>query len=260
MALHTAPGSAGIFFARRPSPVRPADVPQPATAAAAVLLVDGDAPSRDAMAAGFRADGYGIVTADSVAAARSLLHGQRVALAVVDECAGGADALALGASIRRDHDIPVLFLGSPAGRTDVVQALDAGIDDFLRHPFGTRELVARGKAVLRRASARPIIPATTAIGRMTLDTSRRELRAADGVLRLTPIECRLLALLVQHAGRVLPHDRLLHLVWGAAHVGDHHMLHVNMCRLRHKLQRLGDTGMALRTVPGTGYALEPVAR
>lgn len=219
-----------------------------------VLVLERDAVMRDLLTHSFRSQGYQVISADSEAAARCALSDRRCCLAVIDEGAA-ANAPNGGAAIRRQYDIPVLVLSSLADETDAVRALDLGADDYLRRPVSTRELVARARAVLRRATApKTVIPAVVQVGRLALDPTRREVRLGERILRLTPIEYRLFSLLAQSGERVVPHDELLHLVWGEMHLGDYHMLHVNICRLRRKLVRLGDAGIAIRTEPGVGYS------
>jgi DNA-binding response OmpR family regulator len=137
--------------------------------------------------------------------------------------------------------------------TDVVRALESGADDYIRKPFGTRELLARVQAVLRRTQAQgQILQPKISVGPLTLDSKSYRASLAGEPLPLTPTEYRLLAYLVQNAGRVLTHDQLLTFVWGPGYEGEHHMLHVTMSRLRRKLARLSGAGM-VRTTPGVGY-------
>jgi DNA-binding response OmpR family regulator len=135
----------------------------------------------------------------------------------------------------------------------VVRALESGADDYMRKPFGTRELLARVQAVLRRTqTADGLLPPTINVGPLTLDSKSYRADIAGEPLPLTPTEYRLLAFLVQNVGRVLTHDQLLQYVWGAGYEGEHHMLHVTMSRLRQKLGRLSESGL-IRTTPGIGY-------
>jgi DNA-binding response OmpR family regulator len=141
--------------------------------------------------------------------------------------------------------------------SDIVRALESGADDYVRKPFGTRELVARIQSVLRRAGAEEAVsPQVIAEGPLRLDQPRRRIEVNGEPMTLTPTEYRLLALLVTNAGRVLAHDELLNRVWGEGYEGEHHMLHVTISRLRQKLARATKLPM-IRTMPGVGYEFAP---
>jgi two-component system KDP operon response regulator KdpE len=139
---------------------------------------------------------------------------------------------------------------------DKVSALDAGADDYLTKPFGTRELLARMRAALRHAQ-----PATAEAASefdfegLHVDLSRREVTLDGREVHLTPIEYRLLALLVQHAGRVLTHAQILKQVWGPAYATQTHYVRVHMAELRKKIERDPARPKLLVTEQGVGYRL-----
>ena len=138
---------------------------------------------------------------------------------------------------------------------DVVRALESGADDYVRKPFGPRELTARVASVLRRAQPESDAQASRIdAGALHLDAQSYRVRVGAESTTLTPTEFRVLAQLAQHAGQVLTHDELLETVWGREYAGEHHMLHVTISRLRQKLARLDD-GTMIRTAPGLGYEL-----
>ena len=159
--------------------------------------------------------------------------------------------------LRLRSDLPVIVLSAHDQEMEKIMALDLGADDFVAKPFGIGELLAR-----MRASLRPRRPART--GRIAQDGLLIDLDAhqvsRDGeVLRLTPKEFDLLAALVGNAGRVMTHRRLLHLVWGPAHVDDVPYLRVFIGQLRQKLERDPARPELILTEPGTGYRWTPPA-
>jgi two-component system KDP operon response regulator KdpE len=138
-----------------------------------------------------------------------------------------------------------------------VEALEAGADDYVTKPFGTAELHARLRAVLRRAAG----PAADAAGRvttgpLTLDAVRHEVRVGDRRVELTPREFEVLRVLLAHPGRLVTRGRLLRAVWGEAYSGEDHYVHVFVSQIRRKLAAADPDG-ALRdlitTEPGVGY-------
>ncbi len=186
---------------------------------------------------------------------------ERPDLVVLDVSMPLPDGFDVCRRIREVSQVPILMLTVRDATIDKVRALDLGADDYLTKPFDHLELLARLRALVRRASnGKPesSIPTFTA-GDLSLDFARHELRVRGEVVRLTAIEYRLLEELVRHAGTTLTHKILLERVWGPECVGDSHYLKVFIGRLRHKLG--DDTGQPryIHTVWGTGYRFDPPA-
>ena len=153
--------------------------------------------------------------------------------------------------------VPIIVLSARTGEIDKIEALDAGADDYLTKPFGVGELLARVRATRRRRGG----PAETAepfrIGDVEVDLVRRVVRKGNAPLHLTPIEFRLLALLINNAGRVLTHRQILREVWGPAHVEHEHYVRVHMGHLRRKVEDDPAQPRYLVTETAVGYRLSP---
>jgi two-component system KDP operon response regulator KdpE len=154
--------------------------------------------------------------------------------------------------------VPVIVLSARAEERDKIAALDAGADDYLTKPFGTGELLARARANLRRWQRRD--ESSTPVyrfGDVEVDLTGRVVRKAGNEIHLTPIEYRLLTVLIANAGRVLTHRHLLREVWGPAHDQDSHYLRVYMGNLRRKLEDDPAQPKHIVTETAVGYRLMP---
>jgi two-component system KDP operon response regulator KdpE len=166
------------------------------------------------------------------------------------------DGVEVVAGLRKWMAQPVIILSARDTERDKVTALDAGADDYLTKPFGTDELLARIRVALRRASRDREQEAVFVSGPIKVDLGRRQVFRNGDDVHLTPIEYRLLALLVQEAGRVLTQRHLLTAVWGPSHVEHSHYLRVYMKALRQKLEDDPARPEMLLTEAGVGYRLK----
>jgi two-component system KDP operon response regulator KdpE len=158
--------------------------------------------------------------------------------------------------LREWSTVPVIVLSARTREQDKIAALDAGADDYLTKPFGAGELLARLRVALRHAASRgaPGEPAFR-VGELAVDLVARRVQLAGVEVHLTPIEYRLLAMLVRHAGLVVTHRQLLRDVWGPAYVEHTHTLRVHMASLRRKIEREPAQPRYLLTELGVGYRL-----
>jgi len=164
------------------------------------------------------------------------------------------DGMTLIREMRTWTEVPVLVLSARAGESDKIAALDAGADDYLTKPFGVGELIARVRVLLRRhARLNPQGTAQVAFGDVQIDLANRLVTRGGEAVHLTPIEYRLLAVLIANRGKVLTHRELLRQVWGPSHSESSHYLRVYMGHLRQKLEGDPAQPVHLLTEVGVGY-------
>ena len=179
-------------------------------------------------------------------------------LVVLDLGLPDGDGVDFIKSLRGWSTVPVIVLSARVEETDKIEALDAGADDYLTKPFGVRELLARVRAAVRRHAQPPGDPAKVArFGDIEVDPVARSVRKRGEPVHLTPVEYRLLTLLLAHAGKVLTQRHILREVWGPSHVEDSHYVRVQMGHLRRKLEDDSAQPRHLLTETAVGYRLVP---
>ncbi len=177
-------------------------------------------------------------------------------LVVLDIMLPGVDGLTICREIRKQSQVPIIMLTARDEVTDKVVGLELGADDYLTKPFHPQELVARAKALVRRARLEPDQPKLIRAGRREVDLERHEVRFGDKRVQLRPKEFDLLALLARHPGRVFQRSELLDLVWGYDFPGYTRTVDVHVQQVREKLAAGGVDDPAIATVWGVGYKLE----
>jgi DNA-binding response OmpR family regulator len=180
-------------------------------------------------------------------------------LVVLDIMLPGADGLEICKEIRKQSQVPIIMLTARDEVTDKVVGLEVGADDYLTKPFHPQELVARAKALLRRARLEPDAPKLIRAGKLEVDLERHEVRHEQAKVQLRPKEFDLLTLLARHPGRVFQRSELLDLVWGYDFPGYTRTVDVHVQQLREKLAAAGVTEPSIETVWGVGYRLELAA-
>jgi two-component system KDP operon response regulator KdpE len=179
-------------------------------------------------------------------------------LVVLDLGLPDMDGVDVVTGLRGWTSTPILVLSAREGSGDKVAALDAGADDYVTKPFGTDELLARLRAVLRRAGEHGA-PSRVELGDLTIDLDDRTVSRAGTAIHLTPIEFDLLRVLAQHHGRLVTQRQLLQDVWGPQYVEETHYLRVHIAHIRAKVEPDPSRPRFLITEPGVGYRLRDSA-
>lgn len=220
-----------------------------------VLIIEDDSQTRRLLKASLGGRGWGICEAETGAQGLVIAKGNLPGLAIIDLGLPDMDGVSVVRNIRLISDLPILILSARSQERDKIEALDAGADDYLTKPFSTGELDARLRALLRRSAKATAKEEIFTLGPLKIDLLRRKVFKADIEVKLTPIEYRLLALLVRQAGLVVTHRQILKEVWGPEHIHDSHYLRIYMGQLRHKLESDPARPRYLVTELGVGYRL-----
>ena len=225
-----------------------------------ILIVDDDPPTVKWTSFLLRDEGYEVITADNGRAALELVERESPDLVILDVMMPQIDGLEACRRIRQTMDVPIIMLSAKGETADKVTGLGMGADDYLAKPFEPAELLARVKAVLRRTEAFSAFDdsqSRVAVGEIRLDpVGNKVFLPGDKTVELTPIEFRLLHVLMRNAGRVLSHDYLLSSAWGYEYEGYSNQIAVYIRRLRTKLEDDPSNPKYLITVRGMGYRFE----
>jgi two-component system KDP operon response regulator KdpE len=216
-----------------------------------VLVVDDERQILRALKVILREAGYDVVEAMSVEEALDRAAVRPPDAAIVDLMLPDGSGVELCRRLREWTTMPILVLSAVGEEEAKVEALEAGADDYVTKPFGTRELVARLGAALRRAGEAPGEPATVVDG-LRIDLNDRVVQRDGEEIHLTPIEFDLLRTLVRHRGRLMTHRALLIEVWGPQYADDTQVLRAHIANLRRKIEPAGERRY-IRTEPGIGY-------
>ena len=218
-----------------------------------VLVADDDADLRELIAFTLTQAGYLVLKAADGAAALRRFTEDSADLVVLDINMPGLSGFQVCEAIRARSRVPVMMLTVRGEEEDLVHALGLGADDYLTKPFSPRTLLARIKALLRRAGMEPAAPLVA--GRVALDLAEHTVRIAHGeAVQLTKLELRLLQMLLANAGHTVSSDRLLVQVWGHRSGGDRQLLKQLVHRLRQKIEADPAAPVLLRTA-AAGYKL-----
>jgi two-component system, OmpR family, KDP operon response regulator KdpE len=235
---------------------REAASPRPAGGGPVVLVIEDEPPIRRFLRPSLASQGYRVVEAETGEDGLIQAATRQPDLVVLDLGLPDLDGIEVIRRLREWASVPIIVLSARGGESDKVAALDAGADDYVAKPFAVGELLARARVALRHsAQGREPGESTYTLRNLRVDLGRRRVWLGDAEVRLTPIEYRLLAILVRHAGKVLTHRQLLQEVWGPGQVEQTHYLRVYMANLRRKLEADPTRPQLLRTEPGVGYRL-----
>jgi len=224
---------------------------------AKILIVEDEATVRDTLALNLRAEEFEIITARDGEEGLQAARDEVPDLIVLDLMLPKLDGLSLCRILRRTSDVPILMLTARGTEMDRIAGLETGADDYVVKPFSLGELVARVRALLRRArNDSPVAATQLQSGDLTLDLLARRTTLSDTPLKLTQKEFELLAELMRNQHAVLSRDLLLTRVWGYDYVGDSHTVDVHIRWLREKIESDPSAPRRITTVRGVGYRFE----
>jgi two-component system, OmpR family, KDP operon response regulator KdpE len=223
-----------------------------------ILVIEDEPQIRRFLRAILPAHGYRVLEAETAhdGLTQAAMHQPDIVL--LDLGLPDLDGLDVTRRLREWATIPIIVLSARGQEADKVAALDAGADDYLTKPFGIQELLARMRVALRhvaRLMQEPDDPVFT-VGELQVDLAHRRVSVATHEIHLTPIEYKLLTVLVRYAGRVVTQRQLLQEVWGPQQTSAMHYVRVYMRQLRHKLEADPTRPRYLVTEPGVGYRLK----
>jgi two-component system, OmpR family, KDP operon response regulator KdpE len=220
---------------------------------ARVLVVDDEPQILRALRTGLRGAGYDVETAETVEGALAAAAMRPPDAVILDLILPDGTGIDVCRELRRWGSMPVIVLSAVGEEREKVAALDAGADDYVTKPVGIDELLARLRAVLRRAapSGEPVLE----IGRLVVDLDKHAVTIAGEPVHLTPHQFELLRVLATNEGKLLTHRTLLREVWGPGYGTESNLLHVNISQLRRKIEPDRTRPRYLLTEPGAGYRL-----
>jgi DNA-binding response OmpR family regulator len=220
-----------------------------------ILVVEDESSIASFVSLYLKNAGYGVKTAATGGDALAQAAAEEPALVVLDLMLPDIDGIEVCKRLRQRSDVPILMLTARDEDVDKIIGLEVGADDYLTKPFNPRELVARVKSILRRATPERRERESEVIvhGDLRVDSGRREVHVGDEEIQLAPKEFDLLWELLDHRGLVLTRDQLLERVWGYTFAGDTRTVDVHVRQLRRKL---GEASPIV-TVWGVGYKVSP---
>ncbi|WP_207636679.1 response regulator transcription factor [Desulfurispora thermophila] len=225
-----------------------------------ILIADDEEKIRQLVKMYLQKEGFAVAEAADGTTALEMLQQDRFDLLILDIMLPGMDGWEICRRVRAQSDLPIIMLTARDDEIDRVLGLEMGADDYVTKPFSPRELVARVKAVLRRARSQPNGQTTgddtkLQFGPLLIDPDGRTATAHGQPLQLTPREFELLYYLASHPGRAFSREQLLQGVWGYDYYGDSRTVDTHVGRLRDKLEQYGLAGV-IATVRGVGYKFE----
>ncbi len=223
-----------------------------------VLVIEDEPQVMRFLRASLTSNGYRLVEATTARGGLTCASQYVPDLVLLDLGLPDMDGVEVARRLREWSQMPIIVLSARGLERDKVSALDAGADDYLTKPFGFAELLARMRVALRHSMriAGGAREAVFVSGALKVDLEARRIHVGDVEVKLTPIEFRLLAVLVRNAGKVVTHKQLLTEVWGPNAAGEKHYLRVYMTHLRRKLARAPGEPSAFETEAGVGYRLK----
>jgi two-component system KDP operon response regulator KdpE len=223
-----------------------------------ILLIEDEPQMRRFLRITLKSQGYRLV--EAATAQEGLMHAttRNPDVVLLDLGLPDLDGIEVTKRLREWAQTPIIVISAREQELDKVKALDAGADDYLTKPFNAGELLARIRVALRHTARQNVDQQEPVFidQNLRVDLSQRKVFVDDREVHLTPIEYKLLTVLIRHAGKVITHSQLLKDVWGPAHVNEVQYLRVYMTQLRHKLEAEPARPRLLMNEPGIGYRLK----
>lgn len=223
-----------------------------------ILLIEDEQQMRRFLRISLQSQGYRLIESSTAHEGLLLAASRNPEVVLLDLGLPDMDGLEVTTRLREWTQTPIIIISAREQEQDKVKALDAGADDYLTKPFNANELLARIRVALRHTirgrleRPQPVFTLDT----LRVDLSRRQVFLDDKEVHLTPLEYKLLTVLIRHAGKVITHRQLLTEVWGQAHASEIQYLRVYMTQLRHKLEADPARPKFLMNEPGVGYRLK----
>lgn len=222
-----------------------------------VLVVDDDAQMRKAVTNALSARGYEVLTANTGEVALTVAAEEELDFVLLDLGLPGIEGHEVIHRLRSWTELPVIVISVRESQEEKVAALDAGADDFVTKPFGMKELLARMRAVRRRASTEDELDPVVHFGELEIDLLKKLVKLEGEPIHLTPTEYRLLEAMATNPGKLLTHTWLLQKVWGARYGTESNYLRLFVRQLRQKLRDTPSSPRWITTEPGLGYRWLP---
>lgn len=230
-----------------------------ATATQTVLVVEDEESFVEALQVGLKREGFRVEVARDGAQALDMFDLVKPDLVLLDVMLPKISGVDVCRQLRKRSQVPIIMVTAKAAEIDTVVGLEVGADDYVTKPYRLRELVARMRAVLRRApldKVGELAEGALSVGDVQLDPDQHEVRIRGEATALPLKEFELLHLLLANAGRVLPRETLIDRVWGNDYVGDTKTLDVHIKRLRAKIEDDPANPQKIVTIRGLGYKYE----
>ncbi|OHV12805.1 response regulator [Kushneria phosphatilytica] len=224
---------------------------------ARILIVDDELPIRRFLRISLRSQGYEVLEAETGGQGLLMAVSDQPDLVLLDLGLPDIEGQEVLQAIREQSRIPVIVVSVRDSESEKVACLDAGANDYITKPFGIQELLARVRAVLRQRSStgESSAPRRLQAGELIIDFDMRKVTLAGRLIRLTPREYAVLAMLAEHPGRVITQTQLLKDIWGPVHQRDTHYLRIIISKLRYKLGDDPEQPTLIQTEAGVGYRL-----
>jgi two-component system KDP operon response regulator KdpE len=220
-----------------------------------ILVIEDDVQISQFLQSSLKANGYHTVCAHTIAEGKRLFDANKPALLILDLNLPDGDGREVISYVRLNSDLPILVLSARQAEQEKVDCFNDGADDYLAKPFGVNELLARVKVALKRTAMMSLRDDVYQVEELTIDTIKFTVLLNQQPVHLTPIEFKLLFILVSKPGKAFTHRQLLTEVWGAEYVDDTHYLRIHMGRLRARLEKTPAAPRYILTEAGIGYRL-----